>query len=108
LLISHVISVDEDPELRLTCGLVKVLVKGRFGCLLLPGLTQIAAKGSIETLCKQEKGTAMTGTCVETKELCEELQKEPLLVEAGGGGFINAAMEWHLEGSFNFDVFIDD
>jgi hypothetical protein len=107
LLISKVLGINGETELTVACGLVKTKVKGRIGCLLLPGLTKIAAGGKMEVLCKVKEGKQETGTCSETKTTCEELAADPFEGNLGEG-FKKGGMSIHLEGSFNKEVFIDD
>jgi hypothetical protein len=107
IIIALVLGIDLEPVLLMNCGGVKQEVKGKFACLLLPGLTNVAAGGNVEILCKQKEGVLETGTCEETKALCELLAKEPL--EANFGvGFKAAALAFHLLGTFNKDIYIDD
>jgi hypothetical protein len=107
LLVFKFHGVDGDEEVIVNCGGIKYKIKGKVGCLLLPGLTQIASGGKIEVVCIQEKGKQITGTCVETKLLCEELANDPFLADLGAG-FETAGLDLRVEGSFNKDVFIDD
>jgi hypothetical protein len=107
LLIALVLGIDLEPILLINCGGLKQEVKGKIACLLLPGLTNIAAGGNVEILCKQKEGVLETGTCEETKALCELLAKEPLEANLGAG-FKAAAFSVHLLGTFNRDIYIDD
>jgi hypothetical protein len=109
LLIFTVFGTD-GKELILNCGATKEKVKGKFGCLVLPGLTEIVAGANIEVLCKtKEKGVQETGTCEETKAICEDLAKNPLLAALDGKTFEAAAWTFHLLNlTANLNVFIDD
>jgi hypothetical protein len=107
LFVSEIRGVDGDEVVEINCGGVKLSFKGRIGCLLLPGLTNIAAGSKVETVCKVKEGDQTTGTCEQTKALCEELNRDPLLAQFGAG-FEDAGIEIRLEGSFNKDIFIDD
>ena len=108
LLIFEVLGIDKASELTILCGVVKEKVKGRIGCLVLPGLTEITAGSAIEVLCKTKaNGDQETGTCEETKLLCEELAAKPLEANLGNG-FEMAAMAAHLNVTANKNIFIDD
>ncbi len=106
LLLFKFLGVAAEEELTIVCGTVKDKIKGTLGCLLLPGLTTIAAGGTFEILCKQNAAThdPETGEC---KQLCEWLKEHPF--EANfGAGFEDAWMGLHLTGSLNLGVFLDD
>jgi hypothetical protein len=108
LRIYKVFGVD-GKELIMNCGAVKERVKGWVACLLIPGLTEIPAGNFIELLCKtKEKGVQETGTCEETKAICEELAKNPLLAALDGKTFEPAALTYHLNEFVNKNIFIDD
>jgi hypothetical protein len=107
LLVFKILGLDGDSTLVLNCGLVKVQIKGRIGCLLLPGLEEIAIMGKLTILCKQKSGDQITGTCEVTKKLCEELAKDPLMASFGEG-FKDAATEFHMTGPPSMGIFIDD
>ena len=108
LLILEVLGINKEAELKINCGGVKELVKGRIGCLVLPGLKEIVAGEKIEVLCKtKESGDQETGTCEETKVLCDELAKKPLEGNLGAG-FEMAAQTAHINLTANKNVFIDD
>ena len=108
LIVLSVFGVD-GGVLTINCGAVKEKVKGQIGCLLLPGLTEIELTVKIEVLCKtKEKGVQETGTCEETKALCEELAKNPLLASLDGTNFETAAQTAHLNLTISAMLFIDD
>jgi hypothetical protein len=109
LLIFSVFGVD-GKELIWNCGGSKLKVHGKIGCLVLPGLTEITAGSPIEVLCKTKaKGVQETGTCEETKAICEELAKNPLLAALDGKTFESAAWTFHLLNLVaNLNIFIDD
>lgn len=108
LLLSKVLGADKtESELLLNCGGVKEAVKGIAPCLILPGLTEVAAGGNVEILCKQKEGKQTTGECVETPTLCKELAEKPLLGNLGSG-FESSGEEIHVKGSFNKMITIDD
>ncbi len=99
--------VSGESELIIVCGTVKVKVKGAIGCLLLPGLTNVAAGGKFELLCKQKEGKPEIGTC---EKLCEWLKEFPFEATLNGKTFEGSAMAAHAEGilSEKFDIFLDD
>jgi hypothetical protein len=99
----------DGKELTINCGAVKEKVKGSVACLLIPGLTEIPAGNFVELLCKtKEKGVQETGTCEETKAICEELAANPLLAALDGKTFESAALTYHLNEFVNKNIFIDD
>jgi hypothetical protein len=120
LLVSIVLGTDgtlaSAHDLEIVCGLVKILVTGRIGCLLLPGLTQIAANGKVEVLCKTDltnnvpNGDQLTGTCTVTTLLCKELAENPFSAAIIPAAHEMAAMLLHINKGtfFNKDVYIDD
>lgn len=109
LLVSKVLGTALEEEVTVLCGgSLKEKIKGRIGCLLLPGLKNISTSEKLTVDCKMSKGVQEIGTCIETKTLCEELEKDPFQAELGSSGFENAALELHLEGSPSKDLFIDD
>jgi hypothetical protein len=120
LLISIILGTDgtlaEAHDLEMVCGLVKVLLTGRLGCLLLPGLTQIAANGKVEILCKTDltenkpNGDQLTGTCTVTEKLCKELAEDPFSAAIIPAAHEMAAYLLHINKGtfFNRDVYIDD
>jgi hypothetical protein len=110
LLLAKVLGAALESELTIVCGVVKTKVKGTIGCLLLPGLTNIATTAKVEVTCKLLKGSPgiqETGTCTVTAAACKELKENPFEANLGEG-FKGAGMEIKLEGTFNKDVFIDD
>ncbi len=109
LLMLKLEAVDKAKEIIVNCAGIKDKIKGIVGCLMLPGLKQIAANGEITIECEQENGKQITGTCEETKELCEELAKKPLEINFGTA-FEKAGLEFNplLKGSFPIETFIDD
>jgi hypothetical protein len=102
-------SKEEFKEITIKCGAALTeLFKGTIGCLLLPGLANVATTGTLEVVCKvkttgREKDPE-TGTC---KQLCEWLTAEPFQANLGGG-FEDAWMEFKVTGSPSKDIFIDD
>ena len=108
LLIFTVLGVD-GKALIWNCAAQKLMVKGKIGCLLLPGLKEVVAGGTLEVLCKTKgKGVQETGTCEETKSICEELQNNPLLADPDGKAFESAAWTFHLNLTADKNIFIDD
>jgi hypothetical protein len=109
LIIFTVFGVD-GKELIINCGAVKEKIHGKIGCLLLEGLKEIVVGGTLSVLCKtKEKGVQETGTCEETKAICEELAANPLLAALDGKTFESAAQTAHLLNlTANLNVFIDD
>jgi len=108
LIIFEVLGVAKEAELTINCGGVKEKVKGRIGCLLTPGLTEIAAGAAITVSCKTKSaGDQETGTCEETKVLCEELAAKPLEGNLGAG-FEMASQSTTIEVKANKNIFIDD
>jgi hypothetical protein len=110
LLVISLAGVKGEKEVIVNCAAVKVLVKGRVGCLMVPGLTQLVAFQEITIECEQKEGKQVTGTCEETKVLCEELANNPLEMKFGAAAFEKAALELNpsIKGSFPVDVFLDD
>jgi hypothetical protein len=106
--IVEVLGVGGEKELTINCGAVKEKIKGRFGCLVLPGLKEIVVGEKIEILCKTNSaGDQETGTCEAAKLTCEELAAKPLEANLGGG-FEMAAKTFHINGTANKNIFIDD
>jgi hypothetical protein len=74
------------------CATLKNEVKGSFGCVVSPGLTEIAAGGTITITCLQIAGKQTNlGTCVGNKATCEELTAHPLEGAFGGKGIFEKA-----------------
>jgi hypothetical protein len=109
LLIFTVFGVD-GKELIINCAAVKEKIHGKIGCLVLPGLSEIVAGANIEVLCKtKEKGVQETGTCEETKAICEDLAKNPLLAALDGKTSEAASWAFHLLNLVaNQNIFVDD
>ena len=108
LAILEVLGIAGEKELTVNCGAVKEKVKGKIGCLVLPGLKEVATTESVEVLCKTKSaGDQESGTCEETKVLCEELAKNPLEANLGAG-FEMAALTGQLKLKANKNIFIDD
>jgi hypothetical protein len=108
LVIFEVLGIGKEAELTIVCGVLKDKVKGRIACLLAPGLTQVAAKGKFEVLCKaKSNGDPEEEECTQLPTTCKELKEKPLEANLGAG-FEMVALAVHLEGSFNQGVFIDD
>lgn len=83
------LSITPAATLVLSCGLVKMEVKGATAGLISP-----FAKGDTESAVvalKQKAGKAEIGECVESKANCEKLAKEPL--EANFSGKFEPAAE---------------
>jgi hypothetical protein len=105
---------NESPAI-ISCGLVKIFVLGAIGCLLLPGLEQVAANvEGWSILCKTDltKGTEgepngdqLTGEC---KQLCESLTSDPFMAGLTKAGGEMAAFLVHATGSFNQTAIVDD
>jgi len=101
-------SEGEEGGLTVNCGAVKDKIKGKLGCLLLPGLKQLAAGAALEIVCKREKpGKQVVGTCLTELEWCAKLANEPLEADFSGV-FARTALEMRLEVKFNKDIFVDD
>jgi hypothetical protein len=109
LVIFTVLGIAGESELTIVCGVLKDKVRGLIACLLAPGLTQVAAKGKFEVLCKTSKvlGDPEEEECTQTAAICKELKEKPFESNLGAG-FEMASMLAHLEGSFNLGVFVDD
>jgi hypothetical protein len=105
--IAEVLGINKESELTINCGGVKDKIKGRLGCLISPGLENIAAGGNVKLTCEQKEGDQIIGKCVETPTLCKELEEKPFLANLGGG-FEMSGLRIALEGSVNKDIFIDD
>lgn len=112
LLVSKMLGTALEAEVTVVCGSLKEKIKGRLGCVLTPGLTNVATNEKLKVDCrikKGSKGIQEVGECIETKVLCEELKNDPFLADLSGSGtFEKSAMELHVEGSPSKDVFIDD
>jgi hypothetical protein len=93
--------------LFINCGGVKEEVKGALPCLIAPALTEIAVGGTFEILCAQKGGVQTTGKCLESKATCENLAKNPLLANLGGG-VVSAGEQLTVKGTFNKMVLFDD
>jgi hypothetical protein len=105
--IAKVLSVDGTSPLEITCGVIKVRVSGRIGCLGLPGLTETE---SGEVLCKTTKtaGDQETGTCETPATVCKELKEDPFLAGFTETEKVDAALLSHVLGKSNKPVFDDD
>ncbi len=95
-----------EKELVINCGGVKNKIKGVLGCLLTPGLANVAATEELSLECTQNATThdQVTGKC---EKLCELLEKEPFLSSLGGV-FEDSGMNIDVKGKPNKDVFLDD
>ncbi len=107
LLLKVLGQVSGESELIVVCGTVKVKVKGVVGCLLTPGLTNVAGGGELTLSCKQSSGKAETGTC---EKLCEWGKEFPFEASLNGKTFEAAAESAEAKGAVSkeCDVFIDD
>ncbi len=107
LLLKVLGQVSGESELIVVCGTVKVKVKGVLGCLLLPGLTNVAAGGSLELKCKQSSGDSELGTC---EKLCEWVTEFPFEATLNGKTFECAALSATASGALSSknDLFLDD
>lgn len=96
----------EAVAVKVKCGLITVEVKGTFGCLVPPGLTNIAAGTVLEVTCKMNQTThdIEIGKC---ELLCQWLEEDPFLMKLGSS-FEDAAKQFTMTGSANKDVFVDD
>jgi hypothetical protein len=92
------------------CGTLKDEVKGSFGCVASPGLTEIAAGGAITITCSQKEGKQTNrGTCVGNKATCEELTAHPLQGALGGKGtFENTGENIEAKDTSEQMLFFDD
>jgi hypothetical protein len=106
-LMMKVAGVGGETPAIVNCGGVKWKIQGIVNCVLLPGLAQIAAGGTMETVCKQKEGIQIAGPCVVTAALCKELEEKPLEVDKGLG-FEKAGAEGKYQGTTNRALFIDD
>jgi hypothetical protein len=106
LLLMKVLNAKLEPGVLYKCGVVKITFKGTIACLVVNGLTNIAAGGNFELLCKLNKQThdPETGKC---ELLCEELEKAPA-EDNESGAFVDAWMNFHLVGHPSEDIFMDD
>lgn len=105
LFLIKMLSLDLKPEELFSCGVLKLSMKGTISCLVIPGLANIPTTENAEISCKLTKGNdPETGKC---EVGCEELTKEPLLVNFGKG-FEDSWIEVSLSGKFTKDVFLDD
>ncbi len=95
-----------EEELITNCGGVKDKEKGVIGCLLTPGLTTVAAGGTLTIACKQSATThdKETGKC---EQLCEWLT-EHLFESNLGAGFEDSWMTANVAGTLNLSAYIDD
>lgn len=108
LLLAKVLNKKLEAGVVITCGVRKIEVKGTLGCLLAPGLTNLAANGEVSLECRISSGDPATGLCV---LVCEELEKDPFLLNAGGGNedaWMEFSGEHALKGKVSKDVFLDD
>ncbi len=107
LLLKVLGQVSGESEVIIVCGVVKVKVKGVDACLLLPGLTSIAAGGSLELKCKQSAGDPELGTC---EKLCEWVKEFPFEATLNGKTFECAALSATASGALSSknDIFLDD
>jgi len=101
----------EEKDLVINCGGIKDKVLGAIGCLLLPGLKEIAKEvESWEILCKADltegvpNGDQLTGTCQQLCELLEKTFGSTLGVETQE----MAAFLVHATGKFNQTAIVDD
>lgn len=105
LFLMKLLSLELKPEELFSCGVLKLAMKGTFGCLAIPGLANIPTTENVEISCKLTKSNdPETGKC---ESGCEELEKDPFLVNFGKG-FEDSWIEVTLLGKFTKDVFIDD
>ncbi len=101
------LSGESPEELTINCAGVITKVRGVLGCLLTPGLTNIAAEGRLTLSCKiKGKGEAETGKC---EKLCEWLTEHPYEAKFSST-FERAWMEGEAKGclSKENDLFLDD
>ncbi len=99
--------VSGESELTGNCGSIKVKVKGVLGCLMLPGLSSVAAGGELAIKCKQSAGKSELGTC---QKLCEWLKEFLLESTLNGKTFEGAAESAEAKGALSKerDIFLDD
>lgn len=103
--LGKVLGILKEQELRVSCGIVKILMKGVLGCSVPVGLKNIPTTEELEVTCKKTtKGDPEVGMCVVE---CEWLETEPFLINIGAG-FEDAAKLFTLRGKANKDIFIDD
>ncbi len=107
ILIKVLGQIGGESELIVVCAAVKTKIKGVVGCFLLPGLTNIAAGGTLDLACKQKEGKSELGTC---EKLCEWLKEFPFEATLNGKTFEAIALAAASDGvlSSQFDIFLDD
>ncbi len=101
------LSGESPEELTINCAGVITKVRGTIGCLLTPGLANIAANGEETLKCKiKEAGKPETGTC---EKLCEWLTEHPFEAKLGTS-FEGAWMTAEAKGALSTedDIFLDD
>jgi hypothetical protein len=96
----------EAVAIKVKCGVLSLEWKGTVGCLVAPGLKDVATTETVEVACKVNGTThdPETGKC---ELLCEWLEKESFAVSSSGK-FEDAWWLLPLSGTLNKDVFIDD
>jgi len=102
----------EEKDLIINCGGVKDKVLGAIGCLLLPGLKEVAKETeSWEIKCetdlteKAPNGDQLTGTC---EQLCELLSEKPFGSTLGVETQEMSALLFTAKGKFNQTAIVDD
>ena len=106
LLLVQFLSKSLTEEVKMLCGFVLIGFRGTLGCLLRPGLTNIAPTEEVELVCKinSTQNDPETGEC---EVLCELLLEHRFEAE-DTASFEDAWMERTMKGKFNQDIFIDD
>ena len=95
-----------EEELIINCGGVKDKEKGTIGCLLTPGLREIAPGEALDMTCSisETSHDRVTGEC---EESCEWLKEHPFEMNLGAG-FEDGWLAFTIAGSTELDVFLDD
>jgi hypothetical protein len=105
LLLALFLSGELKKELTITCALVKDVVRGALGCLLLPGLKNLFPADALNVHCLiKERGKPLTGEC---EILCQWLTEEPFEAKLKET-FVPAWMELLLTGKPSKDIFVTD
>jgi hypothetical protein len=109
VLLMKYLNAKLEAKLLIKCGVVKVELKGALGCLIPPGLVNVATTQSVEIKCQLNKTNhdPVIGTCTVPVAACETLKTEPFEAKFGEK-FEDAWLELALHGNPSKDIFIDD
>jgi hypothetical protein len=106
LLLLKMLDMTLKPEVTILCSFFVIVLKGTLGCLLLPGLRNIATTDEVEIGCQiKGRGKPLTGEC---EVACEWLSVDPFVVKLAKATFSPAWMNLRLKGKPSKDIFIDD